>query len=147
MEKFPSSSQENTESNPENRFEDIVIESKLKRMFQSAEVRDGAAALFRTLANTGISLADTIPAVGDAVSWAADAWKYVAFFTGKKRIDLTPAVSKTEAIATEGLEFISMGVMPSHWYETVQQFRREDKEKLVEAFKEFKRIIQDKKYE
>ena len=116
-------------------------------MFQSAEVRDGAAALFRTLANVGISLADTVPMVGEAVSWSADAWKYVAFFTGKKRIDLTPAVSKFEAVATEGLEFISMGVMPSHWYETVQQFRREDKEKLIEAFKEFRRIIKEKKHE
>lgn len=146
MEKFPSPS-ESIEANSKNRFGDIVIESKLKRMFQSAEVRDGAAALFRTLANVGISLTDSVPVVGDAVSWSADIWKYVAFFTGKKRIDLTPAVSKFEATATEGLEFISMGVMPSHWYETVQQFRREDKEKLVEAFKEFKRIIQQNKYE
>lgn len=106
-----------------------IAESKWKRLIDDENVREGASALLRTLANVGISLGDIVPGIGEAASWTADAMKVI----GPKlqrlgmpiNIDLTPDVSKAVALGSEALEYASFGVAPTHSIETLLQMRHD----------------------
>lgn len=145
MERMPTP-QENMEGevNPQEIAQAVTVESKWMRVLKNEDVHKGVAALARTVANATISAVDVIPGAGEVASWGADAWKFVApklKVLGLPNFELTPSVSKFEAISTEMAEAISLGTVPSHLYETIQQLRREDIGKLKQAYRTVKEIM------
>lgn len=92
--------------------------SRWQQLRANPEVREGTKALARTLGNAGISLADFVPGIGDAVSWGADATKLF-----KKTDFLTPDVKRRWAWISELLEFIPF--MPTHAIEGTMQLRHD----------------------
>lgn len=86
----------------------------MAKMIIDEEVKTGMLAFLRTCINLGITAADLIPVMGDAISLIADASKLTSF-------DVTPDVSKKLAWGSEILEFFSLGVLPTHAIETVIQ--------------------------
>ena len=102
----------------------------------NAEFAEGREAVMRTTLNALISVADTVPGVGDLVSWGADIAKILARAQYKRqrqmaelagedlglvkmsKIELTPDVSVKIAVLTEFLEPLFLGLLPSHAIES-----------------------------
>jgi hypothetical protein len=103
---------------------------RYRQIVKDEKVREAAKAAARTAINIGITIADFVPAVGDAASWAADALKF-------SKYDLTPNVSKTIAIGSEAIEAMTGGVAPSHAVEGLLQLRH-DVPKMREGFAQLK---------
>ena len=103
---------------PEGRF--AQLSSTVREVVTHPQVRAGAMGAARLALNTVITAADTVPGVGDVVSWAADAGK----FTGRHSpFNLTPDVPHWVAIASEELESVTGGLAPTHAIETLLQLR------------------------
>lgn len=92
-----------------------------------AEVREAYLALRRASLNAVIGLIDIIPLAGDAVSGAADLGKLLGKVSKrvKDKLDLTPDVSSKIAIGSEGLEFLGMGAVPTHFIEGGLQLKHD----------------------
>lgn len=118
----------------------LLMDPELREKFTDAEVYEAKRAMYRTMINLFIGAADAIPAgPGEGPSWLADALKGLKYLGAKMRtrakwlskifpewFDLTPDVSLQEAIYTEGYEFISFGVVPSHLiFEFRHQFQHD----------------------
>lgn len=88
----------------------------LKEMLKDEDIKEALNGLKRALLNIGISIADFIPGIGDAISIGADVAKLTEF-------DLTPDVSKAVAWGTELLEPAFAGSLPSHAIETAGQLK------------------------
>jgi hypothetical protein len=103
-----------------------------KVMWADKDVRESLKATARALLNVGISIADFVPVIGDAISLLADAAKWTQF-------DLTPNVSKEIAVGSEGLELLSGGFLPTHAIETILQIRH-DAPQIKKGLKRTKKI-------
>ena len=118
----------------------LLMDPDLRERFTDAEVSEAKRALYRTMINLFIGLADLIPVgPGEGPSWAADVLKALKYAGAKMRkrakwlskifpewFDLTPDVSLQEAVYTEGYEFISFGFVPSHLiFEFRHQFQHD----------------------
>lgn len=101
--------------------------ARVKEIAKDPDAKEGFKATGRLFLNLGISAADLIPVVGEAVGWTADALKFVP------KLDLTPDVSKTVAIGSEALEFMGAGAVPTHAIETVFQAAADQKAGKFEA--------------
>ena len=91
--------------------------SRFLELCRDSKVHDAAKAIMRTAVNIGVSLADTVPVIGDFISWLADSTKVF-----KATDVLTPDVSRWVAWGSEALEPLTGGVLPSHAIETTLQF-------------------------
>ena len=118
----------------------LLMDPELRERFTDAEVAEAKRAMYRTMINLFIGLADMIPVgPGEGTSWAADVLKALKYAGAKMRkrakwlakvfpewFDLTPDVSLQEAVYTEGYEFISFGFVPSHLiFEFRHQFQHD----------------------
>ena len=109
--------------------------SRWQAIARDPKIQEAAMAGVRTIINTGISVADAFPIVGEIPSWAADAgkitdkWARVLGFS----TDLTPDVSKAVAIGSEALEAYSGTAAPSHAIETTMQLQK-DWPRITEGF-------------
>lgn len=120
----------------------ITYTERLNRLLEitkDPEVRKGLEALLRTGVNSGISVADLFPVVGEAASWTADACKLVARQFDIKMLDSSPDVSLNVALGTELLELCTGGLMPSHVIETTLQLRA-DWPRMKTAYERIKAI-------
>jgi hypothetical protein len=91
----------------------------LREAFHDDEIKHAAVALGRTVMNSVITVVDLVPGVGEAVSLTADAGKFT------RRFNLTPDVSRIVALGTEGFEFGTAGISPTHAIETTMQIRKD----------------------
>jgi hypothetical protein len=97
--------------------------NRLGRIVKDKQSRQGLEALLRTITNGSITVADMVPGMGDAASWAADACKFIARRTGIKLLDTSPDVPEWVAYVSEGLDVASCGTFPSHAIETTLQIK------------------------
>ncbi len=130
---------------------------RLKDLLRDPALREGAEASARTVINTLIAVADTVPGAGSIASWGADAAKMWARFEYHKerarvaaeggdvskvklsRVDLTPDVSLKLAVGTEVFELVSADFLPTHAIEAVAQLRH-DLPRMKKALARFREI-------
>ncbi len=133
-------------------------------------LKEGTEALFRTVINSCIAIADTVPGIGDLASWGADAAKVWARWEHQKavalkgndyiaqgmsieeaeekakseikisKIDLSPDVSVAVAVGSEALELVGLGTVPTHAIETLGQLRY-DWKKIINGMKRTKEVF------
>ena len=113
--------------------------SRFLELCRDSKVHDAAKAIMRTAVNIGVSLADTVPVIGDFISWLADSTKVF-----KATDVLTPDVSRWVAWGSEALEPLTGGVLPSHAIETTLQFRH-DKNRIKQGWKRVKEILSNER--
>ena len=101
-------------------------------MLKDEEIKESLKAVGRALLNIGISIVDFFPVIGDFISLTADVAKWTKF-------DITPDVSKTIAVGSEGLELVSGGVLPTHAIETIIQISH-DVPKIKKGLEKTKKI-------
>jgi len=118
-----------------------AAKSTIEEIKSDPDLVEGKEAALRTVSNTAISIADTVPGFGELASWGADLAKVWARYDYEKRredavkngedpdevelskIDLTPDVSVKIAVLTELLELLTGGLVPSHAIETGLQLK------------------------
>ncbi|OHA15442.1 MAG: hypothetical protein A3H57_02765 [Candidatus Taylorbacteria bacterium RIFCSPLOWO2_02_FULL_43_11] len=126
----------------------VLTEARWKKILKDPEVKKGLAALGRTLANTGVTIADLVPGMGEAVSWSADALKVIGPALkkfGLPNLDITPSVSKKIAFGTEILELQTLGMATTHAVEAFLQFKRQDARLILDALKKIKETLAEEK--
>lgn len=97
--------------------------ARVESIARDPEVRKGMEGMLRLAVNAGISVADTVPVVGDVISLSADAAKGLAQRFNLRFLDTSPDVSFSAAITSELIEPVTMGMVPSHLVETTLQAR------------------------
>ena len=103
-------------------------------VMQYPGTKDGLMAIARLIGNGVITAGDFVPIAGEFPSWGADLWKIVTRIAPQFReYDLSPDVGAGGAILTEGLEFVSGTVAPTHLYETVFQLKADIKSGKLKA--------------
>lgn len=110
------------------------VYSTWEMLARNPSVKEGVKALARTMANLGITTLDAFP-IAEGGSITADAIKMLAKLKWLKKLDfLTPHVSLKGAIVTELADVGTLGVAPTHAYETLHQFFGHDKKALRDAY-------------
>ncbi len=134
-------SMETAELSPQFVGEYVDVSSAWHMLARDPSVKEGMKALLRTMANLGIVALDTFP-LTEGGSTSADAMKVLAKLKWFKKLDfLTPHVPLKGAIGTELAEVGTLGVAPTHAYETLHQFFGHDKEALYEAYRAIREIL------
>ncbi len=132
----------------------LLADPVLRSRFSAEEIKAARLAFARTLINFTIGILDVVPVGGDTVSWFADAIKAVKtaavrlkirakFLPGPLReyLDMTPDVSLSKAVLTEGYEFLTFGFMPSH---LIFEFREQFKADLRIMIPFLEKVIREK---
>ena len=122
----------------------VALWKRVFRVITNKDVLTGCAALFRTVTNTGISIADAFPGIGDVVSFGADGAKVFTRVCLKvgidPKLDLTPDVSISIALGAELAEPVTGGLAPTHAVETAIQAKH-DLPRLLKALQVARSII------
>lgn len=132
----------------------LLSDPVLRSRFTAEEIKAARLAFARTVLNFTIGILDVVPVGGDSVSWFADAIKAVKtaairlkirakFLPApiKEYLDITPDVSLSKAVLTEGYEFLTFGFLPSH---LIFEFREQFKADLKIMVPFLEKVVKEK---
>ncbi len=140
-----------SETNPEELAEEIVLDNRLARLFKDPDIREMPEVTTRIVANALVSATELSLIFGNVTAYGAKLPKIIKAISklkwlGIKKLDLTPSVSLKETWKIFlKRDVLTLGLWPSHTNEFIRQLKREDLPKMKTALAAAKQIMNRQK--